>query len=1298
MTVWKYRSVDTMKESRDTCYPLSSQLSAAQIAQGVNLCATLAVTHITVDCYLDYPSYVATWVSAVRATGKSIWWRPKWNAWAGDNGAAATLTPAQYISATQTFISANPTLFASGDILDICSEPDLGPYWNATYGASWTTGAPNTATDAFNAFLLDCDTQVQSALASVGVSGVITTVRSLSSFWALSTTALYASTVTALNNTVTMDSYPENSLTDPYDCANARTNELLNVVAARPGVDIVIGEMGYSNNVNVDDANQLAVLTQELAYIATKVPQVVGVNYWVAQGTATSGGYTHLFVGSSGSWSLRPAASALATTYQQRAFDWLDCSQVWVGLGKQRLDSVHGTPNVNNAVGQRSVAKFTSTDTGLLSTPTGTLLQIYRGGSENLLSANQSNIETDTTGWIARVGATFSRQTTNVFDGSGALSVTTDGTSAGQGVSAYVADTSLFIPGGAYTVSAWVKGTAGATINISMDHQKIGTVGTYVTTAMTGDWQRVSQTCIMDAAPLTGSYGVSVRTNGNQATTFYVDDVQIEQDYQATPWKLGGTTGDVLYDGYVADAQRARYGYSGYYGTQITGMDQHYCADKRVAVTSYSYQTCGAMFRDLIDNYLSAEGVTYTRGINLFTAEQSDIESSSVSSSFNPGSSVTISQDATGQALHGSGCLKVVTSGGTYTFEQIEAHIPASEFTAGQSVTFSCYAKAGTGTPTLRFYCQSSSGGIGNVSNVTLNTTWQRFTVTVQLPNPITQSYFGLRFDTGSTAQAVTFYLDELQCEVTQPTTWTPGATGHNMLDAEQSDIESGTLGTDFAIINSGMTLTQNTTDVAPWHGSGVLKAVFDGSIAFQGVEAQLPHTALTAKGVYTLSCYIQGTVGQTVRLFLRDDVNSTVVSSTQVITLSGVWTRYSVTCTMPSSLTTGNYGLAIDDNGTTSAKTVYLDGLQWEATGATTWEVGGASQTIQEGPLVNNYALAGTPISKAFDDFAQYANFFWYIDFNKVAWFQAPGTTAAPFVFDGSQGELGSGSIETSSPLYRNAQWLLNVPDITGQQIETRKGDGTTRAFTMSYPFNSIPTVALNGVAQTVGQKGVDDVTHSKQWYWNKGDAVLAQEQNDTALVSTDVLDVQYIGQWVSNVYVPNTSQIAAQQTIEGGLTSGIVEEAHEDKTIFSSAQAFQLGNALLSRYSVQGKQLTFNTRWNGLQPGQLLTVNIPTEGWQLQGVTFFIEQVQLTIVGPWAMFAVTAIAGPFNSNWVQFYQWLAAAGQVSGNAGGNSQASNIVQVFTALWSWAASFTATTYVCPVIGPSLLCGPSVKVC
>ena len=72
--------------------------------------------------------------------------------------------------------------------------------------------------------------------------------------------------------------------------------------------------MGYSNAINVSDATQDAVLKAEFAGMAT-VPYIVGANYWVGAGTSNSGGYTHLFAGNTGAWTLRPAAHDLAAFY-----------------------------------------------------------------------------------------------------------------------------------------------------------------------------------------------------------------------------------------------------------------------------------------------------------------------------------------------------------------------------------------------------------------------------------------------------------------------------------------------------------------------------------------------------------------------------------------------------------------------------------------------------------------------------------------------------------------------------------------------------------------------------------------------------------------------------------------------------------------------------------------------------------------------------------------------------------------------------------------------------------------------
>jgi hypothetical protein len=73
--------------------------------------------------------------------------------------------------------------------------------------------------------------------------------------------------------------------------------------------------MGYSDDVAVSDAQQESVIAKELAGIHA-LGYVAGLNYWVGPGTSTSGGYTHIFAGHAGAWTLRPAASDLASFFR----------------------------------------------------------------------------------------------------------------------------------------------------------------------------------------------------------------------------------------------------------------------------------------------------------------------------------------------------------------------------------------------------------------------------------------------------------------------------------------------------------------------------------------------------------------------------------------------------------------------------------------------------------------------------------------------------------------------------------------------------------------------------------------------------------------------------------------------------------------------------------------------------------------------------------------------------------------------------------------------------------------------
>jgi hypothetical protein len=307
-----YTAIDTMKDSRDTG---THQLTDAQIANDVNLVATLNVNYITVDVFYDYPDYMQSWINAVRATGKHIWFRAHWNQWENNNGTTGIMTPSTYNTNTQNFILAHPSFFQSGDIFDPDDEPEEGKYWKATYGTNWTTSppAPNTATREYNSYIRDSMDLADAAFAQIGVSGVITNIHSLTYFNASTRGVLEAATVAKMGN-VTIDTYPDADTTDPTTAANLRLNELKTVYSLWH-VPIIYGEMGYSNDIQVDDATQEAVLKAEFDAIST-IPYLQGLNYWVGAGGAGFGGYTNIFSGSRGNWSLRPAANDLAAFFK----------------------------------------------------------------------------------------------------------------------------------------------------------------------------------------------------------------------------------------------------------------------------------------------------------------------------------------------------------------------------------------------------------------------------------------------------------------------------------------------------------------------------------------------------------------------------------------------------------------------------------------------------------------------------------------------------------------------------------------------------------------------------------------------------------------------------------------------------------------------------------------------------------------------------------------------------------------------------------------------------------------------
>lgn len=73
----------------------------------------------------------------------------------------------------------------------------------------------------------------------------------------------------------------------------------------------------------------------------------------------------------------------------------------------------------------------------------------------------------------------------------------------------------------------------------------------------------------------------------------------------------------------------------------------------------------------------------------------------------------------------------------------------------------------------------------------------------------------------------------------------------------------------------------------------------------------------------------------------------------------------------------------------------------------------------------------------------------------------------------------------------------------------ESFTGDGSNRAFVLSYPLTTDPTVTVNGIGASVGVKGT--ATSTKGYYYTPSSYLILSNTSNSALATTDTLGVVY-------------------------------------------------------------------------------------------------------------------------------------------------------------------------------------------
>ena len=362
----------------------------------------------------------------------------------------------------------------------------------------------------------------------------------------------------------------------------------------------------------------------------------------------------------------------------------------------------------------------------------------------------------------------------------------------------------------------------------------------------------------------------------------------------------------------------------------------------------------------------------------------------------------------------------------------------------------------------------------------------------------------------------------------------------------------------------------------------------------------------------------------------------------------NGDMIRFYTKGTLPAELNTGQWYYIVNKTTDTFQVSETEGGSVVAFTDDGT-ETGGHSYqhnfAIANGSVIEEAVFNYIPVADSLDALAERTGFWWMIDANRKLHFVDRGEYTAPWTATADEMRSESVVVEHSNPKYRNKQVIKGPRDLTSVQTEVQMGDGEKQSFTVGYPIAKVPTVRIDigagWVAQTVGIKGIDEGVN---WYWNKGDSTVTQDTGGAALGAAHKIEVSYRGEFPIVIISQDNTEIYNRQTIET-IGTGIVEEVQNESQQSTREAAFQLAAQLLEKYGSLGRVIIFETQEEGLEPGQLLTVNLPGHG--LNSTEMLIESVTMYDESNLLWYRVKAFEGPEMKSWASVFKEIVKRGE---------------------------------------------------
>ena len=191
--------------------------------------------------------------------------------------------------------------------------------------------------------------------------------------------------------------------------------------------------------------------------------------------------------------------------------------------------------------------------------------------------------------------------------------------------------------------------------------------------------------------------------------------------------------------------------------------------------------------------------------------------------------------------------------------------------------------------------------------------------------------------------------------------------------------------------------------------------------------------------------------------------------------------------------------------------------------------------------------------------------------------------------------------------------------------------------------------------------------------FYWQKGSKEITQNKKfavENTLSTDDILSVDYQGEFDIVIVAKDLNKIDETKTTENLSTSGVVEAVEEDKSLSSRKAGVNLANSRLEQYGLKGRKVKFTTWRRGLQAGQMVTVNFPQHN--INNLQFLIDSVEVTSIDDDEEYVVTASYNLSEGSWAKFFYNLVTSNRtytIRENIG-EGEILTMAEVFFKDWS----------------------------